>query len=181
MSTAFAPMMRNRRWAALWVAFLAAIALCAGTATAHASEGDRISIINYNSGLCMSVPGDNVYSGQYIDQYHCGGWADQVWYLNPSYSHPGWYYLQPQQNDTLCATYVPGSTSQLTLRYCGTNAANGNTNTMLWYNNTDRLSLDTVQGWAMSVPGARTDWSSPINIYPYGNYPDQSWELVYGV
>lgn len=169
---------RSCRRAAFWVGLLAAIALGTCTVTASASNGDRVRIINTHSGLCMSIPGDAVHSGQRIDQYHCGGYPDQDWYLNPSSSHPGWMYIQPQQDDTLCATYVPGTNDQLTLEPCGTNAANGNPNTMLWTYTTS-LELETMQGWAMSVPGARTDWSSPINIWPYGPYPDQTWQMPY--
>lgn len=111
MSTALVPWKRNRRWSVLWAGVLAVIALFAVPIPASASEGTLVQISNRNSGLCMSLPGDVVVAGARIDQWQCGGYLDQYWYWNPSDScHPGWGYLQPQQNDTLCATYVPGST-----------------------------------------------------------------------
>ena len=176
MSTALAPRMRNRKWYALVVGLLASIALCASTVTASASNGDRVLVQNNNSGYCMSVPGDNIYAGALINQFPCGNYPDQDWFMNQSDSHPGWIYLQPAQDDTLCATYVPGSTAEITLEPCGLNAGNGNANTQLWlYEYGDwGGELATTQGWAMSVPGASTG-VAPINTYPWGNYPDQIW------
>jgi hypothetical protein len=130
-----------------------------------------------NSNRCISIPGDDVHAGQVIDQWDCGIYPDQKWLEEPSASHPNWFYLQPWQNTNLCATYVPGSTVQLTLQNCGPNAANGNTNTQLftwWYGNRGD-ALSTVQGWAVSVPGASKDNGAKINIFPYGPYPDQTW------
>ncbi|MBY8877288.1 RICIN domain-containing protein [Actinacidiphila acidipaludis] len=156
---------------------LASIGLFASTATASASTGSPMTVQNGNSGLCMSIPGDNIYAGQVIDQWSCGGYPDQYWHEESSDSHPGWFYLQPATNTDLCATYVPGSTAQLTLRNCGSYAANGNPNTELftWWYGSRSDSLSTIQGWAMSVPGASTAAGAAINIYPYGPYPDQTW------
>ncbi|MEU8976889.1 RICIN domain-containing protein [Streptomyces monashensis] len=176
MSTALAPRKRGRKWRALAVGLLASIGLCASPVTASASSSS-ISISNDNSHLCMSVPGDNIFAGQVIFQWTCGLYPDQHWYLEPSQSNPDWFYLQPEQNVYLCATYVPGSTAQLTLQNCGEYAANGNTSTQLFtfsYGSRNN-ALSTVQGWAMSVPGASTANGAAINIFPYGPYPDQAW------
>jgi hypothetical protein len=153
--------------------------MCAGPGAASASEGNRVTIKNDHSYLCMSLPGDVVVAGARIDQWTCGGYPDQYWYINPSSSHPGWFYIQPAQDDTLCATYVPQSDANLTLQSCGVNAANGNFSTQLWYYNTANANdeLETVQGWAMSVPGASFDPNTNINTWPYGRYPDQFWRL----
>ena len=175
MSTAFVPWKRNRGWSALSAGLLAVVALCTGPATASASEGTLVQFSNRNSGLCMSLPGDVVVAGARIDQWQCGGFLDQYWYWNPSNSHPGWGYIQPQQNDSLCATYVPGTNATLTLQPCGTNAAGGNFNTQLWHYDAASLKMQTIQGWSMSVPGASKAENSNINIYPYGPYPDQYW------
>ncbi|MEY9855944.1 hypothetical protein ABH935_001548 [Catenulispora sp. GAS73] len=181
MPAALKPSMRNRKWYALLVGLLASIALCASTVTASASASDDsvVWFTNDHSGLCMSVPGDNIHAGAVVNQYTCTGplFPDQLWYLDFSSSHPGWFYILPHQNPSLCVTYVPGSTAQLTLQNCGPSAANGNVNTELWsWSNTGPGSTGilTMQGWAMSVPGANTG-VAPINIYPYGHYPDQSW------
>jgi hypothetical protein len=176
MPTKLASLLRSRKAAALLLGPLTVVALGAGAGTASASEGSRVEILNANSDLCMSIPGDVIYTGQRIDQWDCGGYADQYWYLNPSASHPGWFYIQPQQNDTLCATYVPGTNDVLTLQGCGTNAGSGNASTQLWRYIGDN-ELETFQGWAMSVPGASTTHDVSINIYPYGPYPDQHWGI----
>lgn len=181
MSHALSLRALSRKWAALWVSLLAVIALGFGTGTASATEGDRMAVFNFNSGLCMSIPGDSVHIGAAIDQWYCGVYPDQVWNQNYSNSHYLWFYLQPSQNDNLCATYVPGSQAQLTLQYCGVDASKGNYNTQLFYYNTNTYAIQTMQGWAVSVPGARTDYGSPINIFPFGGYPDQGWEFHYGV
>lgn len=160
------------------VALLALGALFASPVAASASEGARVAIVNDNSGLCMSLPGDVVVAGARIDQWECGLYPDQYWYLNPSNSHPGWYYIQPNQNDTLCATYAPEKSTNLTLQACGTNAANGNFNTQLWYI-PGNGELQTTQGWAMSVPGASTAHNVNIFTWPYGPYADQFWSLPY--
>ena len=136
--------------------------------------------MNANSDLCMSIPGDVLYVGQVINQWTCGGYPDQSWYQEPSASNPGWYYLQPAQNNRLCVTYVPQSDAQLTLQDCGVNAANGNTNTQLWQINLTNAHADygnvfTRQGWAMSIPGASTATGAKVNTWPFGNYVDQSW------
>lgn len=177
MSAALVPRKRSRKWYALGVGILASIGLCASTGTASASTGSPMVVQNGNSSLCMSIPGDVVDAGQVIFQWNCGGYPDQYWSEEPSASHPNWFYLQPAQNLDLCATYVPGSTAQLTLQNCGSEAANGNTNTELftWWYGSRNNALSTVQGWAMSVPGASTAAGSAINIYPYGPYPDQTW------
>jgi hypothetical protein len=174
MSTALTSRKPSRRWYALVVGLLAAIGLCASTIPASASVSDVIAIQNDHSGLCMSVPGDNIYAGAVINQWYCGLYQDQYWVEEYSDSHDNWFYLQPRQNTSLCATYVPGSYAQLTLQYCGPHAANGNVNTQLW-ESWWTGEEETAQGWAMSVPGARTDAGAPINIYPWGNYPDQGW------
>ncbi|SEN92453.1 Ricin-type beta-trefoil lectin domain-containing protein [Actinacidiphila rubida] len=169
--------MRNRRWYVLAVGFLASVALCTSTASASASTRQLVTVWNKHSNLCMSVPGDKIKAGALVNQYDCGYYPDQYWNQETSDSHQGWFYFQPQQDNTLCVTYAPGSTAQLTLQYCGTNAANGNVNTQLWLYNPTAEDLATVQGWAMSVPGASTI-VDPINIYPYGPYPDQSWFVI---
>lgn len=174
MSKARAPRMRKRRWYALVAGILPPIALYASAATASASTVSIAAVQNHHSGLCMSVPGDQIQAGALINQYTCNtDIPDQHWIEESSDSHQGWFYFQPAQNDKLCVTYVPGSTAQLTLQYCGANAANGNPTTQLWLMNAND-SLMTPQGWAMSVPGASTD-IAPINIFPYGPYPDQAW------
>jgi hypothetical protein len=177
MSTALASRMRNRRWSALLAGLLTVIALCANPVTASASPTDaRVWIENFNSSLCMSLPGDVVVAGARIDQWECGIYPDQWWHLNLSDSHRGWFYIQPEQDDTLCATYVPGSATNLTLQPCGIHAANGNFNTQLWWGTGDG-ELKTMQDWAMSVPGASKAHNVNINTWPYGPYGDQSWGL----
>jgi hypothetical protein len=179
MSTAHASWTRKRRWSALLVGLLSVIALFAGPVTAYASEGTLLTLVNENSGLCMSLPGDVVVTGARIDQWECGIYPDQYWYWNPSASRPGWYYLQPQQNDTLCATYVPGKDTGLTLQSCGVNAANGNFNTQLWSYDAVSGELQTTQGWAMSIPGASVAHNVNVITWPYGPYPDQSWGAIF--
>ncbi|WEO99924.1 RICIN domain-containing protein [Streptomyces sp. FXJ1.172] len=159
------------------MSFLASVALCAATATASATPGSYFALENANSRLCMSVPGDNIYEGALVNQYTCGWYPDQYWFTVQSDSHPGWYYTLPRQDSTLCVTYTPNSTAQLSLQWCGLNAADGNTNTQLWNFNRTTLEMSTFQGWSMSVPGANKG-VAPINIYPYGDYPDQSWYVV---
>ncbi|MFE7302910.1 RICIN domain-containing protein [Streptomyces sp. NPDC057579] len=180
MSTTLAAWMRSRKRYALVVVLLTFIAPWISTAAASASTSGRVIVENNNSNFCMSVPGDKIYAGAPINQYTCESdslFPDQYWYEEPSSSHSGWFYFQPQQNNTLCATYVPGSTAEITLQYCGVNAANGNTNTQLWHYDYNSGELATMQGWSMSVPGARTD-VEPINIYPYGPCPDQYWSVI---
>jgi hypothetical protein len=178
MSKAPTSWARNRKWYALVVGLLASIALCASTVNASASTRVRVYIKNHNSGLCMSVSGGVIQAGQRINQWDCGIYHDQYWYEESSDSHPGWFYLQPADNNTLCATYTPGSTDSLTLQYCGVDAANGNVNTQLFLDNLQPLyeEFATVQGWAMSIPGASTADGTVINIYPWGDYPDQTWD-----
>jgi len=175
MPTALVPWKRNRGWSALMAGLLAVISLCATPITASASEGTLFQLSNRNSNLCMSLPGDVVVAGARIDQWECGGYPDQYWYWNPSASHIGWGYIQPQQNDSLCATYVPDSTANLTLQPCGSNASGGNFNTQLWHYDAGSLKMQTMQGWSMSVPGASTAHNVNINTYPYGPYADQFW------
>jgi hypothetical protein len=178
MLKALAPRTGRRGWYALFVGLLASIALCVSTVSASASTRTWIYNVNHNSGLCMSVQGGVVKAGSVINQYDCGLYHDQRWYEETSDSHRGWFYLQPADDNTLCATYTPGSTAALTLQYCGANAANGNVNTQLWYDNLAPLyeEFETIQGWAMSVPGASVVHGTPINIYPWGDYPDQTWD-----
>lgn len=183
MSRALAPWAGNRKWYALAVGLLASIGLCTSTVSASASTaspastGQRYVIQNVNAGWVMSVPGDNIAAGQVINDFHFGAFQDQYWYTEPSASHYGYFYLQPQQNDTLCVTYKPTNTASLTLEPCGANAANGNPQTQLWtYNQYGVLS--TIQGWAMSVPGASTAEEVPLNTFPYGPYVDQFWNLI---
>jgi hypothetical protein len=76
---------------------------------------------------------------------------------------------------------VPTNTASLTLEPCGTNAANGNPQTQLWSQTQGAGGvLSTLQGWAMSVPGASKAEEVPINTYPYGPFPDQFWNLIAG-
>lgn len=175
MSTSLAPWKRNRGWSAVAAGLLTAVALSAGPVTASASEGTLVQFSNRHSGLCMSLPGDVVVAGARIDQWACGGYPDQYWYWNPSDSHPGWFYIQPQQNDSLCATYVPNSTANLTLQACGANASGGNFDTQLWHYDAGNLEMQTMQHLSMSVPEASTAENSNINTYQYDAYPDQFW------
>ncbi len=163
------------------VGLLASVGFCASTIPASASSSaiaDVTAIKNDHSGLCMSVPGDNIYAGAVIDQWNCGLYPDQYWIEESSDSHPGWFYFQPRQNASLCATYVPGSYAQLTLQYCGSHAANGNVNTQLLAPLPWDGTVETPQEWCISVPGARTDAGAPINTYPCGEYVDQSWDFL---
>ena len=179
MSTAFVPWKSNRRWSALSAALLVVAAMCVGQIRASASEGNLVQFKNRNSGMCMSLPGDVVVAGARIDQWDCGNFPDQYWYYNPSDSHIGWGYMQPAQNDSLCATYIPGdSNDPLTLEPCGLNASGGNFNTQLWHYDAGGLKMETMQGWSMSVPGASKARNTNINIYPYWPYPDQFWVAI---
>ena len=189
MSRALAPRTRTHRWYALLVGLLASIALCASTVTASASSastGPRILFQNANSGYFMSVPGDNTQTaGEMINQYHLGPFPDQFWYEEPSASHHGYFYIQPQQNYNLCLTYVPNNyNANITLEPCGANAANGNPDTQLWTDSPyyQYHVLSTIQGWSLSVPGASTAEATRLNIYPpgpSGPYVDQLWTLHY--
>lgn len=176
MSAALVPQNRNRRWYALGVSLLAAVGLCASTGSASAAD-PLIVVRNGHSDLCMSIPGDAIYAGQVINQWTCGLCPDQYWHKERSASHSDWFYFQPAQNTNLCATYVPRSTAQLTLQNCGPYAANGNPDTELftWSYGGRVNALSTMQGWAMSVPGASTAAGAAVNTYPYGPYLDQYW------
>lgn len=162
----------------MFVGLLSVTALFAAPATACASEGTLLTLVNDNSNLCVSLPGDVVVPGARIDQWDCGIYPDQYWYWNPSNSHPGWYYLQPEQNDKLCATYVPGTNDNLALQPCGVNATDGNANTQLWFYDGVSRELKTMQNLAMSVPAASKDRNVNIFVWPYGPYPDQSWDIL---
>ena len=177
MSTALARRAKNRRWYALGAGLLSAISLCASTVTASAAASGPFTIINRHSGLCLSVPGDNIVPGQVVNQYTCGGFPDQRWIWEPSNSNPdGWFYLQPQQNTSLCVTYPNWSYDQLVLQYCGPNALSG-ADDQIWYYHWNSGEFSALEdGYAMSVPGAATG-VAPVNTYPYGPYPDQDWDV----
>jgi hypothetical protein len=160
------------------VGLLAVVALFASPVAASASEGTRVAIESYMSGRCVSVPGDVVVAGARMDQWDCGLYPDQYWYVNPSASHSGWFYLQPAQDDTLCATYSSqGGTNPVTLEPCGVNAANGNFNTQLWTATANGV-IETAQGLDMGIAGTSMDNNANIDTWPYGPYPDQFWTWI---
>lgn len=160
---------------------MATVGVVTSTQQAHAAS-TGYAYRNMNSYLCMSVnaPNHTVHAGAGIIQNTCGYYYDQIWAFNFSASHPGWFYIQPTLDNTLCITYVPGRNDQLTLQNCGAGANNGNTSTMLFQQSaSNNYAFVTPYGWAISIPGANTSVGMLVNIWPYGNYPDQSWSLTY--
>lgn len=161
---------------------LAALGLLfTGIPSASADAGPYV-LQNGWSGLCLSVPGDNLYNNAPIDEWGCGPYPDQRYAPSNSGSHPGWFYLVSVQNPNYCVGFTPNTHNQLTLQWCGPNAANGSTS-QLWSNYTwtydnGQYSYPLYQafdGQCMSVPGNNQYAGQQIFLWSCGGYPDQRW------
>ncbi|MFI1096623.1 RICIN domain-containing protein [Streptomyces sp. NPDC020917] len=175
---------RRRRLSliALLTSILGVLAIAGVTAPdASALSGNFLQ--NQYTALCLSIPGNNYYDGQVVDQYGCGGYGDQYWMTSGSDSHPGFYYVVLSEDQNLCLTHLtPFQNSQLTVSWCGWDASQGTLN-QLWYNVYDSSfganeMRSWVDDWCLSIPGANTGWSVPVNTWPCGPYPDQHWAFV---
>jgi hypothetical protein len=151
------------------VSAIVTVVALAGPAQA---EEPAARVVNFNSGMCMAIPGGSLVAGERVIQWPCGVSEDHVWRLR---TQDGLRYQLVNNRSGLCLA-VPGGSlvrgTGLIQWYCGDYAAN------YWFledNNGLHRIYNASAFQCAAVPGGSLVRGTGLIQWPCGSSRDHYW------